>query len=319
VHASKDDVVVASAQSEAASAHPCVAVIGMHRGGTSATAGLLVRLGFSGPPPGDLVPAADSNERGHWESRTVIRCNARLLRTLDSRGFEPPPITLDWEDESHRIGAQIERWYKKSYSGSPVVVKDPRMCLTLSFWRKALPVPLAAVFVLRDPLRVARSLNARDGLAMSLGLALWDRYMRSASVGLAGAPTLVLDYDQMVSDPAAATSTIAEFANSLGIDVLPEKQADASTWLDPELRHQRPQADDYAAMATVQDQVFETLASRSGTYGAWDPPTLPDPPLWVDDCITLRHTFGTAHRELGQLKGSRTYKVASKLRFVMRH
>ena len=58
---------------------PCVAVIGMHRSGTSATAGLLISLGLSGPAADDLVPGSSSNERGHWESREVIRCNTETL------------------------------------------------------------------------------------------------------------------------------------------------------------------------------------------------------------------------------------------------
>jgi hypothetical protein len=301
--------------------HPCLAVIGMHRSGTSATAGLLVGLGFSGPPPDDLVPAADSNERGHWESYAVIGCNNRLLRAVGCLGFAPPPVTLEWDGVAryeNRL-TDAEQWYKNTYSGSPVMVKDPRMCLTLGFWRKALPVPLAALFVLRDPLRVARSLYARDGLPMSLGLALWDRYMRSASLGLSGLPTLVVDYDQMMSDPKEATTTIVEFASALGIDVPPDAQEDASKSLDPGLRHQRSQVDDYAEQASVQRDIFELLVSRAGIHSTWDPPSLPDPPLWVDDCISLRREYGRVQRELNQLKASRSYNFALKLARVTGH
>ena len=173
---------------------PCVAVIGMGRSGTSATAGLLVGLGLTGPSGDDLLPATSSNERGHWESIAVIACNGRLLRAVGATPTGPPPVTLEWDgvpDHAERL-AEAEEWYRDTYTGAPIVVKDPRMCLTLSFWRKALPQPLAALFVLRDPLSVARSLQARDGLPMSLGLALWDRYVRSASLGLAGMPTLVI-------------------------------------------------------------------------------------------------------------------------------
>ncbi len=158
-------------------ADPCVAVIGVGRSGTSATVGLLVKLGLSGPRGDDLLPATSFNQSGHWESRSVIRCNVKLLRSVGASGHGPPPTTLNWDgvrDYTNRT-AEAQRWYKNARSGGPVMVKDPRMCHTLSFWREALPAPMAAVFVLRDPLQVARSLKTRDGLPISLGLSLWDR------------------------------------------------------------------------------------------------------------------------------------------------
>ena len=171
-----------SAESSGASdaVEPCVAVIGMDRSGTSATAGLLVKLGLTGPQPDDLVPPTRTNESGHWESRSVIRCNVQLLLAAGFIGYGPPPVGFDWsqvEGYAERRD-EAQEWFRVTHSGGPVMVKDPRMCLTLTFWRNALPAPMAAVFVLRDPLKVARSLETRDGLSLSLSLALWDRYIR---------------------------------------------------------------------------------------------------------------------------------------------
>ena len=42
-----------------------VLVLGMHRSGTSAAAGFLVKLG--GAQPKTLLPADDGNERGYFE------------------------------------------------------------------------------------------------------------------------------------------------------------------------------------------------------------------------------------------------------------
>ena len=92
-----------------------------------------------------------------------------------------------------------------AYPGSaPPVWKDPRACLLLPFWREVLPGPLTAVFVWRDPLAVARSLHARDGMPVGYGLALWEWYIRSAAAGLAGVDTYVLEYAAVVADPEAA-------------------------------------------------------------------------------------------------------------------
>ena len=58
-------------------------VLGMHRSGTSATAGLLVRLGVEAPMM--LMPADASNPEGYWESRRLWEVHERLLRDADSR------------------------------------------------------------------------------------------------------------------------------------------------------------------------------------------------------------------------------------------
>ena len=92
-----------------------------------------------------------------------------------------------------------------------MVWKDPRNCITLPFWRTVIDPPLAAVFVCRDPQEVARSLVARDGVTLTYGLALWDRYVRSASTNLAGLPTFVADYARILQNPEIWMTEIAEF------------------------------------------------------------------------------------------------------------
>ena len=194
------------------------------------------------------------------------------------------------------------------------MVKDPRMCHTLSFWREALPAPMAAVFVLRDPLQVARSLKTRDGLPISLGLSLWDHATRSAALSLEGLPTLVLRYDQMLSEPLEGTTKIVEFLDQLGVRVSSDAEKRAAAWFDPGLQHQRSELDEYAEMASVQRQIFSQLSSCVGIHLSWDPPSsFPEPPLWVDDCIELRRKHGILRVQLRQFQASRAYRVATAL------
>ena len=186
------------------------------------------------------------------------------------------------------------------------------MCHTLSFWREALPAPMAAVFVLRDPLQVARSLKTRDGLPISLGLSLWDRATRSAALSLEGLPTLVLRYDQMLAEPLDGTTKIVEFLDQLGVRVSSDVEQRAATWFDPGLQHQRSELDEYTEMATVQRQIFSQLSSCAGIHPSWDPPaSFPEPPLWVDDCIELRRKHGILRVQLRQFQSSRAYRVAT--------
>ena len=75
----------------------CVFVIGMHRSGTSATAEALGRLGLALPSSEELVPATRTNERGHFESKTLVRLNERLLTAVGGTWSAPPALPPQWE------------------------------------------------------------------------------------------------------------------------------------------------------------------------------------------------------------------------------
>ena len=204
-------------------------------------------------------------------------------------------------------------WYSSTYDGKPLVVKDPRLCLTLPFWRETLPADMGAVLVLRDPVKVARSLEARDGIPMSLGLALWDRYLRSAAVGLEGLPTLVVEYDRVLADPARCVEEVVGFLGRRGIEVPSGASEDARGFLDSDLRHQQAHNDAYDEFAGVQRQVFEQLAQIESPHDAWHPPSLPDPPVWVDDVIRLRRDLVVKNRQLREIKRSPMNKIVAKV------
>jgi hypothetical protein len=295
---------------------PCVAVVGMHRSGTSATAGLLIGLGLDGPREDDLIPADSSNERGHWESESVHQCNAHILTALGATSYAPPVVENGWESEPRFDEERREavRWFTSTASGRPLVLKDPRLCLTLPLWRTALPARLGAVLVLRDPLEVARSLQARDHIPVMLGLAMWDRYLRAAAVGLAGLPSLVLEYDAMLANPVKTTEAMSEFLEQLGVRAAESGARDtASGRLDPRLRHQAAERDEYDDMARPLRDIYGVLAERGGSHDAWEPPVLPPAPPWVDDVVFLRREFASAVRELYWVKESRAYRMVSGL------
>jgi hypothetical protein len=302
----------------------CVAVVGMGRSGTSATAGLLVKLGLSGPRPDDLIPASSANESGHWESRGMHRYNARLLAAVGATGYGPPQVMARWDGvrNYNEIHDAASSWFATTYVGKPMMVKDPRLCVTLPFWRDVLPKSMAAVFVLRDPVRVARSLEARDDIPMTLALAVWDRYVRSAAVVLQGLPTLVVEYDEMLADPQATTKEICAFLRQVGVEVPPEAAEGAEHHLDSTLRHQSTKHDDYDDLAKVQRQVFETLVNLRGSHDEWAPvqSILPAPPPWVEDMLAMQRRYIDRVRELRRLRSSTANRVGAALgRLTGRH
>jgi hypothetical protein len=197
-------------------AGPWVLVIGAHRSGTSAVTGALVALGLQGVDPSDRMDWEASNPE-HFESLTAALYDDDLLTTMGG-SWDAPPEPGRWPDPTAEpaFGRSPDEIMAAAYpSPGPLVWKDPRVCLLLPYWRGVLPGPLTAVFVWRDPLSVARSLQARDGMSVEYGLALWERYNRSAAEGLRGVDTYVVDYRSVVEDPQGTLAAVAGWLRDL--------------------------------------------------------------------------------------------------------
>lgn len=292
-----------------------VAVVGMHRSGTSATAGLLVGMGLAGPRPDDLVAPDPSNARGHFESRSAHLLNVQIVAALGGTTFSPPPPRAGWQEPPGLGQPRLlaSDWAARNAGARALVLKDPRLCLTLPLWREVLPGPCAAVLVLRDPLEVAGSLRARDGLPVTLGLALWDRYMRWAVLGLEGLPTLVVDYGTMLAEPDRAWDELASVLRAARIAFDPTSRRLAQDWLEPGMRHQSGDSQDDDHLAAAPREVLAALDRLRGFRPAWETPDLPAAPSWVEDVLELRRELTVTRHELYWTKRSRAFRVAASL------
>lgn len=170
----------------AESAPGCVIVAGMHRSGTSLTAGLLARLGID--LGRELVPADRANPRGYFEDVELVRFHQRIFaKTLPQGsgghadwGWTPTAVArsadaLPWKSDAEAIVA------RRVATGRPWGFKDPRATVLLDFWHPLLPAP-AYVAVYREPSLVADSMQ-RLGAEVFLrnpGLAwsIWNFYNR---------------------------------------------------------------------------------------------------------------------------------------------
>src|SRR3954451_9257859 len=132
-----------------------VAVVGMHRSGTSWLAGELQTRGLE---LGEVSERNPHNRKGNRENRTIGSIHERVLR--DSGGsWSKPPRSVTWtasarsELQSHvaSMSRRYERWG----------FKDPRTLLVLDEWRQ-LVGGLQLVGIARHPLAVAQSLSARN-------------------------------------------------------------------------------------------------------------------------------------------------------------
>jgi hypothetical protein len=291
----------------------CVFVVGMHRSGTSATAAVLARLGLESPPADELIPATRTNAQGHHESKALVRLNERLLATLGGSWTAPPTLAPGWEHDGalDALRTEAAETFAAVYPTRTAAWKDPRNCILLPFWNDLLGPATAAVLVYRDPLEVARSLQSRDGLRLTHGLALWERYVRSACVNLDGVPTLCTDYRYLLDDPDRWCTDTAAFLSQAGVVIDRTAVAGAASSVHTDLRHHRSAEDEMAGPDDSGRRILATLRAQDGPHHPWRAPDLGPEPDWVDDILAIRRDLDLLDRSHRALTSSRAFRFAT--------
>jgi len=157
-------------QPVAADARPArvVAVLGMHRSGTSALAGSLEQHGLF---LGHVSTSNAHNPKGNRESTEVRRLNEDVLRSSGG-AWKAPPAAVQWSADQQERARRL----LADHAGRPAWgFKDPRTLLTLAGWQTLVP-DLEHAGIFRHPLRVARSLEQRDGMDREAAVGLWRAY-----------------------------------------------------------------------------------------------------------------------------------------------
>jgi hypothetical protein len=298
---------------------PWLLVLGMHRSGTSAMAGALGALGLATSSAEDRMDWPESNPE-HWESLGLTLLDDRLLVALGGSWDAPPELAPGWPDRSglplHGSGDLFAHAYP---TPGPSVWKDPRLCLLLPYWRTRLPGPLAVVHIWRSPLDVARSLQRRDGMHLADGLALWERYNRSALVNLDGTDAYLCRYEDLLDRPAETVGDLARWLGSL-----PQFTGHADGWdvgaaaASVTTGHQDPagQSGDHGGATVLPEQAVlpeqEALAALlDGLGGGHRPLATPDTgpeSAWTTAVIGARR--GSRTREVARLEQQRDAAVA---------
>jgi hypothetical protein len=191
-------------------------VLGMHRSGTSSMAGAMVRLG--GTAPLNLLPPADDNPTGFWESTLLMTLNDDVLAAggsnwKDWRQFDPRRIDAA---AAFALKARAKSALGGEFGGASLaVIKDPRMCRLIPFWSlvfREANWSIRPVLQLRSPLEVALSLNRRDGIPLSVGCLIWLRHVLDAEAGTRGTRRAVVDWNDFLADPRRTLERVGEQA-----------------------------------------------------------------------------------------------------------
>ena len=261
-----------------------VLVLGMHRSGTSALAGLLVQAGLDGPR--DLMPATQANPRGYWESLGEVALSDQLLQQLGSHWSSCWAMPHHyWESNPTAVQgwrSGLLHLLSTTYPhGGRAVLKDPRLCVLLPAlqpWLESSLISCAAFLPVRHPAEVASSLRVAEGLPRRQALLLWLGHVLHAERNSRALQRLIVDYQQLLGDPQAVLASAGRVLELAG-DGLPLPQTwsieEASGFIDPQLQRQRAGEDVPSWVLDEQAEVWYDLAL--GVHAVMVDPQLSEP------------------------------------------
>ena len=241
-----------------------IVILGMHRSGTS----FLVRaLNLSGLWLGQERElgtvegrASQGNPKGNYENRTAMAINDAILAASGGAWFRPPDSLVTSDIDGRRISQFCDLLERSRPAGFlRWGWKDPRTLLTLDAWLNALRRPIFVVGTFRHPLAVARSLQARNGMPIEMGLDLWVHYNRRLLGCLDATAHVLLRFDLSPEQLIAETLRIVEIMG-LRTDRRP-----IEAWFDAQLVRSRTHTEDavpVGPVATVWSELLERHQSR---------------------------------------------------------
>ncbi|MFW9917875.1 MAG: glycosyltransferase, partial [Candidatus Thorarchaeota archaeon] len=189
-------------------------------------------------PETKMIPPRPDNPAGFWENIDVVELNDQILSYLGGGwDFFPPLLKDGWELETG-----LTPFRKKAlelievFAGHEVWGwKDPRISLTLPFWKSLLP-KLIPVVCLRNPLEVALSLQKRNHSSIHFGLNLWFTYNSRLIKYIESENTVVTHYDAYFIDPK---SELERLSALIGLSASKEAINKACLTISRPLRHSR--------------------------------------------------------------------------------
>jgi hypothetical protein len=228
-------------------------ILGMHRSGTSAVTGAVIRLGLT-PPRTPLAPTLD-NLTGFHEPLPLTGLNDLVLKFLgcswhDCLTFDP--VMLDDAAQAAALQACTAILREEFVDEPAFVVKDPRLCLTLPIWLpafRALDVAISFLLVVRHPEEVAKSVFWRDMLPEAETAAVWLHHTLEAERMTRGAPRAVVLYTDLLDDWRGCMARAGRVASL--------------TWPDPAGLSRAD--DDHVVLRSLRHHIASTGHANVGT------------------------------------------------------
>ncbi len=259
-----------------------ILVLGMHRSGTSAVAGV---LGLAGAHVGDadeLLPAHETdNPRGYFERPALNALHDDLLSCTGhawNRVAYHDASRIDVTScgiSLHKLKSLVE-----SVGAGPLpwLAKDPRACLLMPEWNRLVP-DAAYVVVVRDPREIAGSMihGARGTFTSRFVIALWEKYLRAALAGLRGRQAVFVDYATLLQSPLEQSQRLVSALRARSVEGVVTPTSDQlAAFLSVHLNRSRTSIT--TLINDSQQQLYDWLTAQSQAPGNVSVEGFPDLP-----------------------------------------
>lgn len=223
-----------------------IIVLGMHRSGTSATAGFFSFLDFF--PGFYLLSSNEFNPRGYFESEQTVLVNDHLLRHFGLSNWDDAcPLSFDTESLSmSKLKDSAINIFRSEYKKQEKkLLKDPRICRLLPFWKEVfsdLGEKTQYLITLRNPADVIASLSRRDGMHPNQSALLYAVYLMDAERHSRGEARALVRYAELLNNTQHVLSELDDHLGTAFSATEPEVLVKACAFLDPELDHKSSSA-----------------------------------------------------------------------------
>src|SRR3984957_17965365 len=240
-----------------------IVVLGMHRSGTSALAGVLCGLGAAAPKK-TLMGPHPCNQKGLFEALGLAQAHDEFLAAAGSCWHDWRKFDLQWarSKAAAQHSAKIRTVLTEEFGDEPMIVlKDPRICRFVPYTLSLLAdlnVNAVAVLPVRNPLEVALSLQRRDNFAVPKSMMLWLRHVLDAEYFSRSLRRHFLPYEGLLQNWRHHVDRIAEQTGVAYPDRSECSGVEIDRFLTTELYHERATWDQ-----TKDDRVVLDLARRT--------------------------------------------------------
>ena len=272
-----------------------VFVVGMHDSGVEVLADALSSLGL--PVLRDTGGATPATRWSSFNERLLAAAGGSEDAAPNASPLELVHTLAHWTDEARSLVAVDPALPGADPRHGPWVWAHSSLSFLAPFWSHVLDSEIAVILVHRDPRDLLTSRAAGMGDREAL-LTRWARYNRAALVLCSRFPSLVVGYEEMVSQPQATLAAMTEFLVSVGVSV----DGDVSQAAEriESLGPSRRQVD---TRVSILDSSYETLhkvlteLEGSGTTG--DPMAQVTPLIDVTAEFYDEDYYGTSYDQGG--------------------
>lgn len=152
-------------------------VCGFHRSGTSLIASLIKNFGISCHEK-EFHQPNKFNKNGYYEDDRIINLHEKIFKDHNLNWWDPNLKKIIYKKHNIYLN-EIKKFLLSIKNEKNFFIKDPRIILFYELWQKAtksLNIRLNPIFIIRDPIDCAKSIEYRDGLDLNHVLYLWTVY-----------------------------------------------------------------------------------------------------------------------------------------------